>query len=168
MKAVLKDHEIAASDDIVSVGGYEYFPPSTVRLEWLEKSPKTPHDLECPHGVQFYDVVIDGERHVRNAWSYESPQAQNGGRCATGSASGRTSGRPLTAAFSPLQRIQRRRAVTVLGIVPAFELRLALFGEGGAGFHQVAFGAVLMQRGGEARACPAQETGASAASCERC
>ena len=74
MKAILKDQEIAASDDIVSVGGYEYFPPSAVRREWLVKSPKTPHDLECPHGVQFYDVVIDGVRHPRNAWIYESPQ----------------------------------------------------------------------------------------------
>ena len=46
MKAILKDHEIAASDDIVSVGGYEYFPPGSVRLEWLEKSPRTAHDLE--------------------------------------------------------------------------------------------------------------------------
>jgi uncharacterized protein (DUF427 family) len=74
MKAILNDREIAASEDIVSVGGYEYFPPSSVRLDWLEKSPRTPHDLECPHGVQFYDVVINGERHARNAWSYESPQ----------------------------------------------------------------------------------------------
>ena len=80
MKAILKDSEIAASDDIVSVGGYEYFPPAAVRREWLEKSPKTPHDLECPHGVQFYDVVIDGERHVRNAWSYDFPAAENGTR----------------------------------------------------------------------------------------
>jgi len=45
-----------------------------VRLEWLEKSAKTAHDLECPHGVQFYDVIVDGERHLRNAWSYEAPQ----------------------------------------------------------------------------------------------
>ena len=74
MKATLNEHVIAASDDIVSIGGYEYFPPSSVRVEWMEKSPRTPHDLECPHGVQFYDVVIDGERHVRNAWSYESPK----------------------------------------------------------------------------------------------
>ena len=29
---------------------------------------------QCPHGVQFYDVVIDGVRHKRNAWVYESPQ----------------------------------------------------------------------------------------------
>ena len=41
---------------------------------WLEKAPRTAKDLECPHGVQFYDVVIDGERHPRNAWIYERPQ----------------------------------------------------------------------------------------------
>jgi uncharacterized protein (DUF427 family) len=83
MKASVQGHEVAASDDIVEVGGYHYFPPGTVRLEWLEKAPKTADDLLCPHGVQFYDVVIDGTRHVRNAWSYEAPQpkmAQVGGR----------------------------------------------------------------------------------------
>ncbi|HUD59629.1 MAG TPA: DUF427 domain-containing protein [Acetobacteraceae bacterium] len=74
MKAVLNGHEIAASDDIVEAGGYQYFPPSTVRMEWLEKVEKTDSDRACPHGVQFYDVVIDGKRHARNAWSYESPQ----------------------------------------------------------------------------------------------
>ena len=74
MKAVLNGHEIAASDDIVEAGGYQYFPPSTVRMEWLEKVEKTDSDRACPHGVQFYDVVIDGERHARNAWSYESPK----------------------------------------------------------------------------------------------
>jgi uncharacterized protein (DUF427 family) len=74
MKAILKGHEIAASDDIVEAGGYQYFPPSAVRMELLEKVAKTQSDLACPHGVQFYDVVIDGERHVRNAWIYETPQ----------------------------------------------------------------------------------------------
>ena len=74
MQAVLNGQQIATSDDIVEVGGYQYFPPSSVRLELLEKAPKTAHDMECPHGVQFYDVVLNGERHVRNAWIYESPQ----------------------------------------------------------------------------------------------
>ena len=72
MKAILNGHEIASSDDIVETGGYQYFPPSAVHLEWLEKSPKTDSDRACPHGVQFYDVVIDGERHPRNAWCYEA------------------------------------------------------------------------------------------------
>jgi uncharacterized protein (DUF427 family) len=58
----------------VEAGGYLYFLRSAVRMDWLEKSPKTAKDLECPHGVQFYDLVIDGVRHPRNAWSYEAPQ----------------------------------------------------------------------------------------------
>ena len=74
MKATLKGKVIAASDDIVEQGGYAYFPNEHVRLELLEKAPKTASDLECPHGVQFYDVVIDGARHARAAWSYEAPR----------------------------------------------------------------------------------------------
>ena len=36
MKAVLNGHVIAESEDIVESGGYQYFPPSAVRTEWLE------------------------------------------------------------------------------------------------------------------------------------
>ena len=74
MKATVNGRVIADSDDVVEAGGYQYFPPSAVRREWLRKTEKTPHDLECPHGVQFYDVVIGGEVHARNAWIYESPK----------------------------------------------------------------------------------------------
>ena len=83
MKAVLNGHVVAQSDDIVEAHGYQYFPSAAVRMEWLEKTPRTEDDLECPHGVQFYDVVIDGARHERAAWSYEAPQpsmAKVGGR----------------------------------------------------------------------------------------
>ncbi|HET6308911.1 MAG TPA: DUF427 domain-containing protein [Rhodopila sp.] len=74
MQATLNGHVLAASDDIVENGGYVYFPPTATRLEWLEKAAKTESDLACPHGVQFYDVVLDGQRHERLAWSYERPQ----------------------------------------------------------------------------------------------
>lgn len=74
MKATLDGHQIASSDSIVEAGGYHYFSRDAVRMDWLEKAEKTPHDLECPHGVQFYDVVIGGNRHTRAAWSYEAPQ----------------------------------------------------------------------------------------------
>ena len=74
MKATLNRHVVAESDDIVECKGYQYFPRDAVRLEWLEKTAKTESDLACPHGVQFYDVVVDGERHRRAAWSYEAPQ----------------------------------------------------------------------------------------------
>ncbi len=76
MKAILNGHEIASSDDIVETGGYQYFPPSAVHLEWLEKSPKTDSDRACPHGVQFYDVVEGGTKSPRAAWSYEAPQTK--------------------------------------------------------------------------------------------
>ncbi len=83
MKATLKGRVVAESDDMVEVGGYQYFPASAVHLDWLQKSPKTESDLACPHGVQFYDVVLEGERYPRAAWSYEAPQPkmqQVGGR----------------------------------------------------------------------------------------
>jgi uncharacterized protein (DUF427 family) len=74
MKAMLRDKVVAESDDIVENGGYQYFPASSVRSEWLEKAEKTESDRACPHGVQFYDVVTDGTRHSRAAWSYEAPR----------------------------------------------------------------------------------------------
>jgi uncharacterized protein (DUF427 family) len=74
MQAVLKGCVIADSDDIVAHGGYRYFPTGHVRLELLERAAKTASDLQCPHGVQFYDVVIDGRRHPRLAWRYEAPR----------------------------------------------------------------------------------------------
>jgi uncharacterized protein (DUF427 family) len=74
MRATVNEHVVAESDDIVASGGYQYFPASAVRMEWLEKAPKTDSDRACPHGVQFYDVRIDGVAHPRAAWSYESPR----------------------------------------------------------------------------------------------
>ena len=74
MKAVLENIVLAESADTVSVRGYDYFPLAAVRTELLQKASKTPKDLECPHGVQFYDVVVGGKRHPRNAWIYEAPQ----------------------------------------------------------------------------------------------
>jgi uncharacterized protein (DUF427 family) len=74
---------VAQSDDVIEARGYHYFPPAAVRLDFLQKVEQTPKDLECPHGVQFYDVVVDGKRHKRAAWSYESPRpemAKVGGR----------------------------------------------------------------------------------------
>jgi uncharacterized protein (DUF427 family) len=74
MKAILNGHVVADSEDIVENGGYIYFPPGATRLDWLEKAEKTDSDKACPHGVQFYDVVVGGHRYPRNAWSYEAPR----------------------------------------------------------------------------------------------
>ena len=76
MKATLEGRVIAESEDIVECAGYAYFPSSTVRTEWLASAEKTASDRACPHGVQFYDVVIDGVRHERAAWRYEAPRPE--------------------------------------------------------------------------------------------
>ena len=83
MKAVVDGKVVAESNDIVESHGYQYFPRAAVRIDWLEKAAKTADDRACPHGVQFYDVVIAGTRHPRAAWSYEAPRPemkQVGGR----------------------------------------------------------------------------------------
>lgn len=74
MQATLNDRVLAESSDIVESGGYAYFPADATKLEWLQKAPKSASDNECPHGVQFYDAVLDNVRYQRVAWSYERPQ----------------------------------------------------------------------------------------------
>jgi uncharacterized protein (DUF427 family) len=74
MKAVVQGKVIAESADVIHNDGYQYFPSAAVQMQYLEKVPKTDKDRTCPHDVQFYDVVIDGVRHARNAWVYEAPR----------------------------------------------------------------------------------------------
>lgn len=76
MKAVWQGQVIADSDRTLEVGGYRYFPRDSVRMNLLRIAPKSASDLECPHGVQFYDVVEGNTRSARAAWSYEAPQAR--------------------------------------------------------------------------------------------
>jgi uncharacterized protein (DUF427 family) len=76
MKAVVDGWVLAQSHDTIACKGYQYFPREAVRMDCLEKVEKTASDLACPHGVQFYDVIVDGKRHERAAWSYESPRPE--------------------------------------------------------------------------------------------
>lgn len=75
MKAIWQGQVIAQSDRTIAFDGYRYFPRESVRMELLRQPPKSESDLECPHGVQFYDVGPDGARSERAAWSYEKPGA---------------------------------------------------------------------------------------------
>lgn len=71
MQAIWRGQVIAESERTEEVGGYRYFPREDVRMDLLRPAPKTASDLECPHGVRFYDVVADGRTGERAAWSYE-------------------------------------------------------------------------------------------------
>ena len=73
-QAMWQGRTIAESDRTLEVGGYRYFPRETVRMNMLRTAPKTARDLECPHGVQFYDLTDGKVASTRAAWSYEAPQ----------------------------------------------------------------------------------------------
>jgi uncharacterized protein (DUF427 family) len=75
VKASWNGKILAESEQTIEVGGYHYFPRTAVRMEMLRAAPKTLHDLDCPHGVQFYNLVDGAERGERFAWTYESPRA---------------------------------------------------------------------------------------------
>jgi uncharacterized protein (DUF427 family) len=76
MQAVVDGQVVAQSDEVIECKGYQYFPRAGVRMEALEMAAKTADDRACPHGVQFYDVIVAGQRHARAAWSYESPRPE--------------------------------------------------------------------------------------------
>ena len=73
MKATLHGQVIAESENIREAKGYNYFPREAVKMNVLKKTPRVGTDLECPHGVQFYDVAANGTTSKRAAWSYEAP-----------------------------------------------------------------------------------------------
>ena len=75
MKATWQGRVIAESDRTREVGGYLYFPREDVHMDLLRAAPKSESDMECPHGVQFYDLVDGGDESERAAWSYEKPGA---------------------------------------------------------------------------------------------
>ena len=74
MQARWNGSVIAESERTVELAGYRYFPRDAVRMDLLRSAPRTPSDLRCPHGVQFYDLVDGERRSERAAWSYEAPR----------------------------------------------------------------------------------------------
>ena len=91
MKAVVDGQVVAQSNDVIDCKGYQYFPQGAVRMDWLQKTAKTADDLKCPHGVQFYDVVVDGKRHAARRLVLRGAAAGDERRSAADSVSGRTS-----------------------------------------------------------------------------
>lgn len=75
VKATWNGTVLAESGQTIEVGGYHYFPRAAVRMKLLRRAAKTPHDLECLHGVQFFDVFDGARRGERVAWTYEQPRA---------------------------------------------------------------------------------------------
>jgi uncharacterized protein (DUF427 family) len=63
---------IAESDKTVVVEGNHYFPPESIRKEFLQRSSRT---SRCPwKGIaRYYSLVVDGKTNEDAAWYYPEP-----------------------------------------------------------------------------------------------
>lgn len=68
-RAIFNGEVIAESGNTVIMEGNHYFPPDSVKPEYLADSA---HQTVCPHkGTASYkDVVVNGERAENAAWVY--------------------------------------------------------------------------------------------------
>lgn len=77
MKAIWNGTTIAEADkdDLIYIEQNWYFPPSSVRQEYLEKSP-TPYTCPWKGECQYFNVVDPSDGSMKsedNAWSYPEP-----------------------------------------------------------------------------------------------
>lgn len=72
MKAVWKGRTLAESDVTILVEGNHYFPPHSVKMEFLRPSLTT--TVSAWKGTaRYYDVVVDDEVNKDAAWYYPKP-----------------------------------------------------------------------------------------------
>ncbi len=73
MKAMLSDTIIAESDATIVIENNHYFPPDSVKQEYLRESD---HRSTCPWKGEayYYDVVVDGQVAKNAAWYYPHPK----------------------------------------------------------------------------------------------
>lgn len=75
MKAIWNGQVIAEADKdkLIYIEGNWYFPPDTVKHEYLTKSP-TPYTCPWKGVCQYLNVGKDGHISQDNAWSYPEPK----------------------------------------------------------------------------------------------
>lgn len=74
MKAVWNGTTIAEADkdDLIYIEQNWYFPPESVKKEYLRES-DTPYTCPWKGVCQYFDVVQGGAESKDNAWSYPNP-----------------------------------------------------------------------------------------------
>lgn len=71
-KAIWKGKVIAESDRTVMVEGNHYFPPESVKKEFLTDSTFATH-CSWKGDASYYNIVVDGEENTHAAWYYPQP-----------------------------------------------------------------------------------------------
>ncbi len=72
-KALWNGQVVAESDKTEMVEGNQYFPPDSVRKEYLQPGDK---ETVCPWKgtASYYNVVVDGNVNENAAWYYPNPK----------------------------------------------------------------------------------------------
>lgn len=73
MKAMWNDKIIADSQDTIVVEGNHYFPPGSVKMDYLKKSDKTT-TCSWKGEAHYYDLEINGQTIAGAAWYYPEPK----------------------------------------------------------------------------------------------
>ena len=73
MKAIWNKTSLAESDVTVVVEGNHYFPPESIKLEYLQESATR---TTCPWKgeASYYNIVVDGQVNKDAAWYYPNPK----------------------------------------------------------------------------------------------
>lgn len=73
MKATWNDKVIAESDDTIVIENNHYFPPASVKQEYLQSSDT---HTTCPWKglASYYTLSVDGEQNRDAAWYYPEPK----------------------------------------------------------------------------------------------
>jgi uncharacterized protein (DUF427 family) len=76
MKAIWNDQVIAEADrdDLIYIEQNWYFPPSSVKQDFLRKS-NTPYTCPWKGDCQYFDVGKEGDWSKDSAWSYPQPKS---------------------------------------------------------------------------------------------
>jgi uncharacterized protein (DUF427 family) len=72
-KAIWENEVIAESDRTIEVEGNQYFPPESLRKEFLRPND---HHTTCPWKgtASYYDVEVAGKKNGGAAWYYLDPK----------------------------------------------------------------------------------------------
>ena len=73
VKAVWKDKIIAESDNFEIVEGNYYFPPDSVKKEFLKES-ETHSTCPWKGYASYYDIIVDMVTNKDAAWYYPEPK----------------------------------------------------------------------------------------------
>jgi len=73
MKAIMNETTIAESSDTIVIENSHYFPPDSIKREFLREST---HRSTCPWKgeAHYYDVIVEGKESKNAAWYYPNPK----------------------------------------------------------------------------------------------